>query len=302
MTTRTTDGTTTGKPDVPQRRRRRSSPWRKIVIALVVLLTLGVIADFAGAAIFEYQVSKRAKDHFGLVDDPSVTVHGFPFLTQAASGKYERVEVVAKGVPVKNLRDLEVEAELRDVDAPLSDLMNGRANVKAREVEGKVKIKAADVNLAVEANKSTLPADITNLRIEPVSERTIHGIAAGETTGVDAEEHARAALEPEDTRAGAELRGTMKLADQETEITVYVIISLEGGRMTLNPQHAELKNDFGRIVPKDLLKQQILPKFAISLDPGNLPFRVTPTAVSVEPGALSVIGIAHDVTLAGSGR
>ena len=35
-----------------------------------------------------------------LPDDPQVTANGFPFLTQAASGTYERVEVSAVGLPV----------------------------------------------------------------------------------------------------------------------------------------------------------------------------------------------------------
>lgn len=96
-------------------------------------------------------MSKRARDQFGLADDPAVKVGGFSFLAQAISGEYGHVTIDAKGVPVEDtLRDLEVHIELRDVQAPLGELVSGSLKeVKVGEVEGQVKVKASDVNRAI---------------------------------------------------------------------------------------------------------------------------------------------------------
>src|SRR5262245_66556662 len=97
------DGMTTmASPSTPTRAPgRRSRTIRRLVIALVVLLGLVVVADFVTAAIFEHEVSKRARDKFGLADDPSVRVHGFSFLLQAFSGEYDHGTVVAQVVSVR---------------------------------------------------------------------------------------------------------------------------------------------------------------------------------------------------------
>src|SRR2546429_9487511 len=97
------DGMTTmANPGTPRTApKRRSKTIRRLVIALAILLGLVVVADFVTAAIFEHEVSKRARSKFGLADDPSVRVHGFSFLLQAFSGEYDHVTVDAKGVPVR---------------------------------------------------------------------------------------------------------------------------------------------------------------------------------------------------------
>src|SRR5882672_1179608 len=111
MTTMTNPGRPQAAP-----KRRRSKAIRRLVIVLVVLIGLLVVADFASAAIFEHEVSKRARTQFGLSDDPSVTVGGFSFLLQAFSGTYDKITVDAKGVPVKDtLRDVEVSVDLYGV-------------------------------------------------------------------------------------------------------------------------------------------------------------------------------------------
>jgi len=45
------------------------------------------------------------------------------------------------------------------------------------------------------------------------------------------------------------------------------------------------------------VEQTVLRLFTARLDPGSLPFNVTPTAVSADDGALVVEGTARDVVL-----
>lgn len=293
--------TMTETPSRPAPRKRRSKAVRRLVITLVVLVGLLVVADFSAAAIFEYQVSKRARDQFDLSDDPSVKVGGFSFLAQAVSGEYGHVTIDAKGVPVEDtLRDLEVHIELRDVQAPLGDLVSGSLKeVKVREVEGQVKVKASDVNRAIANNKNSAIRSITNVTIDPVSEQDV---LTDPETRTDAEQEAaeRAAeAEIEDTTAGAKICAAANVGGEDTELCAYGIISLvEGAKMTFTPSRVELSNSVlgtGELPPTlDGLVKQAL---NFTLDPGKLPFTVTPTAVTVDPGVLSVKGTASDVVL-----
>lgn len=295
--------TMTETPSRPAPRKRRSKTVRRLVITLIVLIGLLVVADFSAAAIFEYQVSKRARDQFDLSDDPSVKVGGFSFLAQAVSGEYGHVTIDAKGVPVEDtLRDLEVHIELRDVQAPLGDLVSGSLKeVKVREVEGQVKVKASDVNRAIANNENNLLRSITNVTVDPVSEQDV---LTDPETRTDAEQEAaeRAAeAEIEDTTAGAKICATANLAGEDTELCAYGIISLvEGAKMTFTPSRIELSNSVigtGQLAPA--MEAAVKQKMNFTLDPGKLPFTVTPTTVTVDPGVLSVKGTASDVVLGG---
>jgi hypothetical protein len=225
--------TMTETPSRPAPRKRRKTV-RRLVITFLVLLGLLVVADFGAAAIFEYQVSKRARDQFGLADDPSVKVGGFSFLAQAVSGEYSHVTIDAKGVPVEDtLQDLEVHIEMRDVQAPLGELVSGSLKeVKIREVEGQVKVKASDVNRALAGIKNNFIKAITNVTIDSVSEQDVL-TDPDERTDAEQDAAERAAeAEIEDTTAGARVCATIDLAGDATEACAYGIISLvEGAQM-----------------------------------------------------------------------
>jgi len=293
--------TMTETPSRPAPRKRRKAV-RRLVVTFVVLLGLLVVADFAAAAMFEYQVSKRAREQFQLADDPSVKVGGFSFLAQAVSGEYGHVMIDAKGVPVEDtLRDLEVHIELRDVQAPLGELVSGSLQeVKVREVEGQVKVKASDVNRAVAQNENAAVRSITNLTIDPVSEQDV-ATNPDDRTAAEQEAAERAAeQEIEDTTAGARICATVDIGGEETELCAFGIISLVDAKMTFTPGRLELRNSVlgsGELPPVlDAAAKQAL---TFTLDPGELPFTVTPTAVTVDSGVLSVKGTASDVVLGG---
>ena len=126
-----------------KRRGRRGRRW---LIALVVLVLLLVGADFGAAAIAEHMISQKARTQLALSDDPSVTIHGFPFLTQALAGDYSHISVSATGIPVDDkLRDVAINADLEDVTAPLSDLANGNTKTIKVGKLGNVALNAGNV-------------------------------------------------------------------------------------------------------------------------------------------------------------
>src|SRR5947199_7513120 len=93
---------------------------RRLVIALLVLVGLFVVVDYGAAALAESAVSRQMRGELGLVDDPSVRINGFPFLTQAIAGTYPSIDVDATRIPYGSFQDLEINAKLPDVSAPLS--------------------------------------------------------------------------------------------------------------------------------------------------------------------------------------
>lgn len=96
-----------------------------MVIALVVVAALLLVVDRGGAYLAGRLAAARLQDSAGLATRPDVSVTGFPFLTQLLRGRYQRIEVVASGVPAGTARLRTLSATLRDVRLPLSSLLSG---------------------------------------------------------------------------------------------------------------------------------------------------------------------------------
>jgi hypothetical protein len=286
-------------PDRPRTapKRRRSKVIRRLVIGLLVLVGLLVAADFGTAAIAEHEVSKRARTQFGLDDDPSVTIHGFSFLLQAVSGEYDDIEVMATGVPVKNaLRDVTVKVDLRQVKAPLSDLLSGNTNgILVRQADGKVTVKASDVTRAISQNENEVVKTFTSVSITSVSKKT----ATTANTADDVKEPL--GTPKDDTTAGAKICGTADVAGTSTNLCVYGLITLANQKINFKPNWLTVTNGLVSGTLPSRIEELVKAPFAkISLDPGVLPFKVTPTAVEVKDNALSVSGTAENVQLGGA--
>ncbi|MQA07785.1 MAG: DUF2993 domain-containing protein [Pseudonocardiaceae bacterium] len=266
------------------KRKRRGK--KRLVITLVVLLGLLVAADFAAATAAEYQVSKQARQQFKLKDDPSVSVNGFPFLTQAIAGKYNEISVHAAGIPVANtLREVQLDAKLRRVHAPLSEVLSGNAKaIRIEEVEGQVKITATDIGRAV---------GIPKMGIEPVSERRVRIPEEDDESGQDDEDLRDA--EPEDNTTGLRLDASTNVAGEETNVSVFAMLTLSGHKVDIRPERIELRNELTDVDVPDFVRNQIFDKFSVDLNPGALPFKVKPTAVTAESGALMVKGTAANL-------
>jgi len=134
---------------------------RTIVIVLglaVVLLGLDVGARTAA----ETAVATRVKASQGLSQQPDVQVHGFPFLTQALSGRYQQVDVRMRGVAVGNELALErLDARLTGVHLPPSALLRSTGtSIPVDQVHLTGTASFAALNVAV---ASAVPADLATL-------------------------------------------------------------------------------------------------------------------------------------------
>ncbi|WP_112275278.1 LmeA family phospholipid-binding protein [Lentzea terrae] len=268
----------------PAQPRKKSRRGKFLLITVIVLGILLVAADFALAAAGEYQIAQRMREKLQLDEDPSVRINGFPFALQALRGDYKHVQIRAYGVPIKNeqtgvdLRDLDVEADLRHTRVELSDLLAGNVSkATIDEVEGSVKIKSLDLNRL--ANQVT-PFD--KLSIEPDKRAT----ATTTTTTTPTDPKA-----PK-TTAAIKLSGQTNVAGKVVTLSAYGQIALAGGAIQITIDDVELEDaSLKQIVPQ--LRQAL----AIKIDPGKLPFGATPTAVEVESGAFKLRGVITDVPL-----
>ncbi|OQO93260.1 hypothetical protein B1813_13195 [Saccharomonospora piscinae] len=254
-----------------------------------MLAGLLVGADFAAATYAEHTVSQKAREQLGLSQDPAVTIHGFPFATQALAGEYGHISLSADGVGVQQLRDLSVRADLHDVDAPLSDLTSGNvSDIAIGRLTGEITLKASDI-----AGVAPL-TNIDDLSIEPSSKAyVLHG------EGVDDERAAQIDDDGDDSSEGVRLSGKVDVAGERIEIFAFAMIELEGTTIRITPHRLQFGNDQETTVVPDEVQQALLPNFEADINAGEMPFTVTPTAIRVESGSLTLHGEARDVTFAG---
>jgi len=253
---------------------------RRLIIIVLVLVGVLVAADFGAAALAESAVSRQMRGELGLVDDPSVRINGFPFLTQAIAGTYPSVDVDATRIPYGSFKELEINARLHDVSAPLSMLLgSGQKSITAASAEGIVKIDAADLQrLIPEAKK---------IRIESVDKTALQqAVKNGADSSV-------ATLSPERT---ARLVGTVEFFGQSAEIAVLATLELDKGKPSIVPIDARLSNGKGLPVPGSVLRQ-ILDLFRVPLITGDLPLDVTADTFQAKDGTLQISGRAQNLTL-----
>jgi len=253
---------------------------RRLIIILLVLAGLAVAADFGSAALAESAVARQMRGQLGLVDDPSVRINGFPFLTQAVAGTYSSIDVDATRIPYGSFKELEINARLHDVSAPLSMLLGpGPKALTAATAEGIIKINAADLQRLIPAAKK--------VRIESVDKNTLEqAVKKGADPSVGT-------MSPTRT---ARLVGTVDFFGQSAEVAVLATLRLAKGRADIVPVDARLSDGTGLPVPGSVLKQ-ILDLFRVPLVTGDLPLDVTADTFQAKDGTLQISGRARNLTL-----
>ncbi|HEX4700647.1 MAG TPA: DUF2993 domain-containing protein [Pseudonocardiaceae bacterium] len=205
------------------------------IIVLIVLVGVLVAADYGLAAAAEYQVSQKMRTELNLANDPSVDIHGFPFITQALAGDYSDITINATGVPAKNtLRDIEVDADLHNVRVKLSDLLSGNVQtIRVDEVDGQVKVKASDIGRLL---------GLPDLTINPVSLDTVLGVGAEDALKQRQLQQNPGDPNPLTSEAGVELTASIDLAGEKTSVNAFGVISLSNGGILITPKKLQLSN------------------------------------------------------------
>lgn len=127
------------RPLPPRRRRRRG--WIALLIVLVVLAVLFVIGDQVAKAYAQNTIASKIESSSGMAAKPSVSIEGFPFLTQVAAHDVGAIDISASNVPAGKFDISSVKAKATGVHLNSSfsgatvDQINGTALITFASLE-----------------------------------------------------------------------------------------------------------------------------------------------------------------------
>ncbi|MFJ2608021.1 DUF2993 domain-containing protein [Streptomyces sp. NPDC087425] len=147
---------------------------RTLVIVVVILGGLFVLADRLALHFAEGQVADRLKSTENLARTPDVSIAGFPFLTQVASGELDSVEVgmdtyeaqtgAAAGQGPSTLRIDDLKADMKDVT-----FSGDYSSAKAKSATGTATISYAEL-LKAAKSEPTRVAPGVNAQVTGLSD------------------------------------------------------------------------------------------------------------------------------------
>lgn len=130
---------------------------RFVIVMLAGLVVVAVVLDRLAAQAAQQAVAVKARQAALLAADPDVHIRGFPFLTQAARGRYTEIDVTTHGIHRGGVRLDTVAARFFGVHVSLSDALAGKvASVPIDRTEGSVLVSYADLNAALAARHVTV--------------------------------------------------------------------------------------------------------------------------------------------------
>jgi hypothetical protein len=137
---------------------------RVLLLIVLFLIVLLVVADRLTEQAAAHALAVKARQTGLLAADPTVTIRGFPFLTQAVRGRYTEIDVETHGIHRGGLRLDTVIGRFRGVHVGLSAALNGRvSSVPIDHATGEVDVIYADLDAFLAARHITVRPDGTNL-------------------------------------------------------------------------------------------------------------------------------------------
>lgn len=116
-----------------------------VLLGVIVVLLLAL--DRIGVLIADQQIAKRVKTAQDLPSSPSVSIKGFPFLTQVLSGHYGQMDVSVRGVTRNGLTVDRVQVSAHGVSVPLGEVISGKVKeVPVDRADAVVTISFANLN------------------------------------------------------------------------------------------------------------------------------------------------------------
>ena len=147
-----------GPPPGRMRRRRRRHPLAVLVAVLVVLAVIAVIADQVAKSYAQGQVAQQVQQSAKLSAKPSVSIGGWPFVTQIAAHDLKQVRISANNV-TDNGGKVRFDFSATATGVHLNSSFNGGT---ADKVNGQVLLPFSSV-----ASTVNLPAGAVTLSADP---------------------------------------------------------------------------------------------------------------------------------------
>ena len=138
---------------------------RALIVVLVLLLGLAVLADRVAVGVAEDRVGQELAAKGGLAGTPAVDIRGFPFLTQAAAGRYDDVRISLSAEELGQPAGTRADIELHGVRVPLSSVVSGSVDrVPVDRIDGTATLSYALLSAQL-GGDSTIRPDGDGLRI-----------------------------------------------------------------------------------------------------------------------------------------
>jgi hypothetical protein len=90
------------QPGPPPRRRRRRHPLAWLAVVIVVLLVIAVVGDQIAKSYAQNRIAQQIQSSAQLSAKPSVSIEGWPFLTQVAAHDLKAIDFSASNITTAN--------------------------------------------------------------------------------------------------------------------------------------------------------------------------------------------------------
>jgi hypothetical protein len=241
-----------------------------LVILLVVLVGVFIAADRVAAFAAERTVASQVKkqmtaENISSPSDPKVDVTGFPFLTQVARGRYNKIKIDVPRPTTQGVTLDDFSAVATGINASTSALLNGNGDVTADNVSGTARLSWASVTKLIDSAEG-----IQGVTVSPLSGGQI------------------------------QVKGPVKVLDLSTTVVATGTIKIVGDAVKVNITKVNL--DGGDLPPilgqvLSLLKEQLSVTIAIPALPYHLKIHDVRTATD----GVTVTAVGTNVPLAGKG-
>jgi hypothetical protein len=196
---------------------------RKVLLVLLIILIVGVIAaDRVGVAVAQDQIAKQVAAQNNLPRKPDVKIHGIPFLTQAIGGEYKKIDVGIRQMTQQGVTLEDVQVELDNVKAPLSDVINGdTSNVVAGTATASAIVPYEAVERRAPSAVKSISANGSNLQVK--GSMTVLGFTGDVTIVAAVRATAKGiGVTPQSVRTGSGPAVPLALLQQRFTFTVPV--------------------------------------------------------------------------------
>lgn len=174
---------------------------RRLLLVLAVLLALAATVDRVAAAMAGRVVAEQLQASGELARAPEVSVRGFPFLTQAAAGRYQRIDFTA-----------------RDLDRPGLSFARLEVSVAGARVPLRAALDRAVTTVPVESLRATAVIDYA----EVARRSGLRGLSVTPADG------------------GVRITGTVSVLGQQVRAATRSRLRLENGSVVVTAQSLEL--------------------------------------------------------------
>ena len=139
---------------------------RRLVIFLIVLVGLLVAADRIACIVAQREIGKQIQSSAEVSRRPGVTVHGFPFLTQALRGRYSRIDADLSDLTVEGGLTVDsVHVELRGLRVKLAEVTGG--SVSDVPVDSARSVATVSYAALAEAARANVPDKNLTVKFSP---------------------------------------------------------------------------------------------------------------------------------------